>query len=224
MTIFADMPDWLGQFLDPTALILVIGGTLLAVVLRTPVRDLGRAVSALRTLVRGVPFAAAPALDQIAALGRIAKRHGALSLDRSVIADPDIAAAVAAIVDGKRPAEVQVLVVQRRRARIERHAAAADVWCGAAEIAPAMGMIGTLIGLVRMFVAMADPSAIGAAMAIALLTTLYGALLANLVAAPIANRLKRRARVEALARAELEAPLVALATQELPRGHAAVAA
>lgn len=214
----------LGPFLDPAALAIVGGGTLLAMVLRTPARDLARAIFALRTLTRGQPFDPKPALEQIAALARIAKRHGALTLDRSVIADPDIAAAVALIVDGCSAKDVEALVISLRRARIERQTAAADVWSGAAELAPAMGMIGTLIGLVRMFVAMADPSAIGAAMAVALLATLYGALIANLIAMPIANRLRRRTRAEALARGEIEAPLVALAAQEVPRVREAVAA
>ena len=74
-----------------------------------------------------------------------------------------------------------------------------------------MGMIGTLIGLIQLFLAMRDPAAIGSAMAVALLTTLYGAALANLVAAPIAARLKRQARAEANERQRIVAPLVALA-------------
>jgi chemotaxis protein MotA len=140
-----------------------------------------------------------------------------MALDRSVIADPDIAAAVAAIVDGEGPEQVTAIVQHCRRARIERQLATVEIWNGAADIAPAMGMIGTLIGLVAMFTRMTDPSAIGAAMAVALLATLYGAVLANLVFAPIATRLKRRARIEAFERNRLEAPLVALASRERPR-------
>ncbi|WP_430635373.1 MotA/TolQ/ExbB proton channel family protein [Sphingomonas hankookensis] len=85
-----------------------------------------------------------------------------------------------------------------------------------AELAPLLGMIGTLVGLVRMFMAMTDPAAIGQAMAVALLSTLYGALLAALVGMPIAGRLRRLARAEAFERARLEAPLVALARRERP--------
>ncbi|WP_204333987.1 MotA/TolQ/ExbB proton channel family protein, partial [Klebsiella pneumoniae] len=86
---------------------------------------------------------------------------------------------------------------QRRCARFERQRGAWEVWSGAAELAPAMGMVGTLLGLVGMFAAMKDPQAIGGAMAVALLATLYGALLANLALLPVAARLKRRARHEA---------------------------
>ncbi|OYY90425.1 MAG: biopolymer transporter ExbB [Sphingomonas sp. 28-66-16] len=206
----------LAPYLDPVALGIVGGGTLLAIVLRTETRDLVRAVRALGLLARR-RFDAEPLLGQIAALGRIAQRHGVMALDRSVIVDADIAAGIAAIVDGGDQATVTALLEHRRRARAERHLAAADVWAAAAETAPAIGMIGTLIGLVRMFMAMNDPAAIGGAMAIALLATLYGAVLANLVAMPVAARLRRMAREEAFERQRLAAPLAALAAREMPR-------
>lgn len=210
------MTPLLAPFLDPVALAIVGGGTLAAAILRTPLRDLLRGIGALGTLFTP-RFQADPLLEQIAAFGRIARRHGVMALDKSVIADPDMAAAVAAIVDGATPDEVAELLRQRHRARTERAVAVCELWSAAADTAPAMGMVGTLIGLVGMFVKMQDPSAIGAAMAVALLATLYGALLANLVLAPIAARLRRRARDEAVERLRLDAPLIALATREQPR-------
>lgn len=203
----------LAPFIDPAALALVGGGTIAAVVLRTPGRDLVRGVAALRVLVRR-PFDADPLVAQAAALARIARRHGVIALDRSVIDDPDMAEAVAAIVDGAGAADVAALLQHRRLARAERHRGAIDMWNGAAEAAPALGMIGTLIGLVVMFTAMRDPATIGGAMAVALLATLYGALIANLVAMPIAVRLRRQARLELQERARLEEPLAAIAAIE----------
>jgi chemotaxis protein MotA len=208
--------DAFAFLLDPAALAIVGGGPALAVGLRAPVRDLTRAIAALPTLVRR-RFDATPLLDQLAAQARIARRHGIVSLDKSVITDPDLAAGIAAIVDGMPGEDVAALVRHRRRARVERHVAAADVWASAAEAAPAMGMVGTLIGLARMFAAMGDPAAIGGAMAIALLATLYGALLGNLVFLPIASRLRAAGRTEAFERARLETPLERLAIRETPR-------
>ena len=205
----------LAHLIDPAAIAIVGGGTILAVALRTPLRDLVRALAALKTLGRA-RLEGDALLQQIAALGRIAQRHGAMALDRTVIADPDIAAGIAAIVDGATSSDMATLLQHRRHARIERHVAAAEVWAGAADVAPAMGMVGTLIGLARMFATMSDPTAIGGAMAIALLATLYGALLANLVFMPIANRLRAQGRNEAFERARIEAPLVALAARETP--------
>jgi len=205
-----------GMFLDPYAAVIVGGGTIVAAMLRTPSADLARAVKAFATLPRR-DFSAGPLLEQIDSLSRIARRHGPLALDRSVIADPDIAAGIAMIVDGDSGEAVAQALRHRRRARIERHVAAAETWAGMAEAAPAMGMVGTLVGLVAMFTQMGDPRAIGQAMAVALLATLYGAILANLVAMPIASRLRAAARIEAFERARLEAPLAALATREAPR-------
>ncbi|WP_425229201.1 MotA/TolQ/ExbB proton channel family protein [Sphingomonas sp.] len=205
----------LATFFDPTALAIVGGGTALTTILRSPVRDLMRAAAALTVLPRR-RFAAEPLLRQLAAQAYLAGRHGVMQLDRAVIADPDLAAAIDAIVDGATPETVVALAEHCRRARIERHAAAADVWAGAADAAPAMGMVGTLVGLAAMFATMADPAKIGGAMAVALLATLYGALLANLVAQPIAHRLRVRARIEAYERSRLSAPLAILAAREAP--------
>ena len=209
-----------GTFLDPTALAIVGGGTAVATILRTPLRDLARALAALATLARP-RFTAEPLLRQLAAQARIARSHGVMQLDRAVIGDPDLALAIGAIVDGASPEQVADLADYHRRARAERHGAAADVWAGAAEAAPAMGMVGTLIGLAAMFATMTDPDAIGGAMAVALLATLYGALLGNLVLQPIAHRLRTAARAEAFERARLAAPLAALAQREQPRARLA---
>ena len=206
---------FVAQLADPLALAIVGGGTALGIVLRTPLPDLIRAIAALRVLGRH-RVAAEPWLDQIAAQSRIARGHGTMALDRSIITDPDIAAAIAAIVDGADGDGIAALLRHRRHARIERHVAAAEVWAGGAELAPAMGMVGTLIGLALMFATMTDPAAIGGAMAVALLATLYGALFANLVFLPIANRLRSAGRAEAFERARLEAPLIALADRERP--------
>ncbi|WP_342657952.1 MotA/TolQ/ExbB proton channel family protein [Sphingomonas sp. NY01] len=206
----------LDQFLDPVALAIVAGGTMLATLLRHPLADIGRALAALRTLPRR-RFDGDALLGQLAALDRIARRQGVVALDRTVVADADLADAVTAIVDGQPPAAIIEGLNRAQSLRIERHVAAADVWAGMAEAAPAMGLIGTLIGLASMFATLRDPAAIGSAMAIALLATLYGALFGNLFALPIAHRLRTNARTEATERARLEAPLAALAAREAPR-------
>jgi chemotaxis protein MotA len=210
----------LTPFLDPTAFAIVGGGTALVTALRAPAADVARALAALRTLGRR-RFDGDALLAQVAVLARTAQRQGVVALDKAIIADADVRAAVADIVDGLPGKAIAAMLDHRRRARIERHLAAAEVWAGAAEAAPAMGMVGTLVGLAAMFATMTDPGAIGGAMAVALLATLYGALLANLLAMPVAARLRAAARREAFERARLVAPLVALAERETPRRIAA---
>ncbi len=214
---------FVAPFLDPLALGIVAGGTALALILRTPMGDVGRAIGALRTLGRK-RFDAGPLLIQIDALSRIAAKHGVMTLDRSVITDRDVAAAIADIVDGRNGATVTDTLSERQARRAERHRTTSDFWASAAEIAPAMGMIGTLVGLVRMFLTMEDVTAIGGAMAIALLTTLYGAVLATLVAMPISARLRTLGRIEHIERMRLIGPLSALATREAPRWRSQAAA
>lgn len=211
-----DWPAAFGPFLDPIALALVLGGTGIAVALRTPARDFGRGLAALRVLFRG-SFTADPMLKQIEAFDRIARRHGLLALDRAVIDDPDVAVAVAAAVDGAKAETIDRLLAERAAARTERHEAAAEMWAAVAEAAPAMGMVGTLVGLVRMFTSMSDTQVIGQAMAVALLATLYGAVFASLVGLPIASRLRRRAQEEERERMRLAIPLASLALIGRPR-------
>lgn len=210
----------LATFADPTAALVVLGGVAAATLVRFPLGQIGHGLAALGTLPRAAPRMD-ETVDQIAALGRIARKHGVMALDKSVIADPDVALAVRMIVDGDPPEAVRDAVIRARDARAERQLAAAEIWSSMAEAAPAFGLIGTIIGLVRMFTAMQDPAAIGPGMAVALLATLYGALFGNLIAQPIAGRLRRLARDEAFERERLEAPLHALARRERPRVAAA---
>jgi chemotaxis protein MotA len=205
----------LAPFLDPLAAAIVGGGTVAVTLLRAPLRDVGRGVVALRVLARQ-PFSGDSLVTQVEALSRISARHGVMQLDRSVIRDADVAAAIARVVDGEGAERTLACIEDRRLARYERQRAAAEMWAAAAEIAPAMGMVGTLIGLVQLFTRMTDPAAIGSAMAVAVLATLYGALLGNLVLLPIAARLKRLARAEYLERGRLARPLAALAEREAP--------
>ena len=212
----------LAFFYDPVALAIVCGGTLLATAARGPLRDTVNAVRALAVLVRR-PFDFGPARAELAKAERVASARNLLALDAMLLKDPDVAAGVQAVTDGATAATVEALLDRLREERRERHALVQDYWAAAAETAPAMGMVGTLIGLVGMFRAMDDPAAIGGAMAIALLATLYGALFANLVAAPIAARLHRLSRAEESERRALVKPFCAFAARATPvkRGLAA---
>jgi chemotaxis protein MotA len=101
-------------------------------------------------------------------------------------------------IDGHEPDFVTRVLAKEINLTIERHERGQAVFKGIGDSAPAMGMIGTLIGLVQMMSNMSDPSAIGPAMAVALLTTLYGAVIASAVALPIADKLAHRSAEERL--------------------------
>jgi chemotaxis protein MotA len=205
----------LSVFVDPAALAIVGGGTLLATAARGPLRDTVNAVRALAVLGRR-PFDFAPARAELARAERVSQAKSLLAIDPQLLKDSDVAEGVRAVADGAGPDQVEQLLDRLRSERLDRHDLVQDFWTAAAEIAPAMGMVGTLIGLVRMFRSMDDPATIGGAMAIALLATLYGALFANLVAAPIAARLRRLSRAEDDERRVLVKPFRAFAARETP--------
>lgn len=106
--------------------------------------------------------------------------------------------AIEMVIDGSTDEEVSRLLAQEIHAMNDRHSRSTSVLRKAAEISPAMGLIGTLIGLVQMLGQLDDPSKIGPAMAVALLTTLYGAMLSYMVLSPLATKLERNSRQETL--------------------------
>jgi chemotaxis protein MotA len=216
------MTDTLSFFYDPVALAIVGGGTLLATAARGPWRDTLDAFRALPVLVRR-PFDFGPARAQLARAERVASAKSLLAVDPLLLKDRDVREGVEAVSAGATADQVEALLDRLRDERLERHAVVQDYWSAAAEAAPAMGMVGTLVGLVAMFRSMDDPATIGTAMAIALLATLYGALFANLLAAPISARLRRLSRAEEIERRALVRPFRAFAARETPmkRGLAA---
>ena len=121
------------------------------------------------------------------------------------------------MVDGLPAEEVERILTQDNQATFERHLRSAGVLRRAGEVAPAMGLIGTLIGLVQMLGNLDDPSSIGPAMAVALLTTFYGAVLANMVFTPLATKLERNAQVESVVRQIYTIGAASISRQENPR-------
>ncbi|MDO9424573.1 MAG: MotA/TolQ/ExbB proton channel family protein [Methylobacter sp.] len=108
---------------------------------------------------------------------------------RAEISNPFLKKGISLCVDGHDPALVRKMLTKEIDQMISRNEAGQYLWQGVADLSPAMGMIGTLVGLVQMLSNMSDPSSIGPAMAIALLTTLYGAMIANCFAIPIIDKL-----------------------------------
>ena len=121
-----------------------------------------------------------------------ARKGGFLALEEAEISNPFLQKGVDMLVDGHDADVVRATMQKDIDLTTERHETGAKMLMALADVAPAMGMIGTLIGLVAMLSNMDDPKSIGPAMAVALLTTLYGAFLANVIAIPIASKLELR--------------------------------
>ncbi|WP_298688900.1 MotA/TolQ/ExbB proton channel family protein [uncultured Sphingomonas sp.] len=203
-------------FLDPVAILLVFGGAMLMAAMRSTRRDLARAVAALRPLLRVNVEAEAQAAR--VAVNRIAERTaqgGLATADRAPLVERFLARAAVKLSDSRDPGAFAAWGETELAMRAERHAAVHAVWRAAADAAPAMGMIGTVIGLIRMFSAMDDAAKIGPGMALALLTTLYGVIVANCIAGPVAARLERLSRAELLWQRDTLERLSTIARDEL---------
>lgn len=209
------MIDLAARFVDPLALGLVVGGSLLA---GAVAGDAGRAIAALKPLIAARPRRDARTADQaVRRIQSISEYKGLICADRVASPVAFVHRAACRLADDDGAEAFSLWAREEIEDRAARHAGAIGVWRRIADVAPSMGMIGTVIGLVAMFARMNDPAAMGPAMAVAMLTTLYGLILAFAVAGPIAARLERLsevelawqrravARLESLARAEEEA-------------------
>jgi chemotaxis protein MotA len=128
-----------------------------------------------------------------------------------------LAGGIQLLVDGHDPDVVRTLLTKDLKQGQDRHAWGAKIFEALGDVAPAMGMIGTLIGLVAMLANMNDPKTIGPSMAVALLTTLYGAMLATMFALPMADKLSLRSQEEGLIKNLIIDALLAIQSGQNPR-------
>ncbi|MFW2830474.1 motility protein A [Sphingomonas sp. ID0503] len=201
------------RLIDPAAVLLVCGGSVFVAALHGTRGDLVTAFRALGAMRR--PFSLEDRRAELVRLERLAKRHGFLAIEHEKTGDATLDQAVAQAVDGV-PLDALITTLTRAdEERRRRHTVAPAFWCAVADAAPAMGMIGTILGLIQMFANLEDVTKVGPAMALALLTTLYGAVFANGIAGPISARLTRLAAIEDEARIALQRDIVALARTEV---------
>jgi chemotaxis protein MotA len=148
-----------------------------------------------------------------------ARREGILSLEPLLkeITDDYLRKGLQLTVDGLEPQTIQEVLETEVQYLEQRHESGVEIVAAMGAYAPALGMIGTVVGLVQMLQSMSDPSTIGPAMAVALLTTLYGAILANLVFNPMSGKLKARSREEILLRELVLEGILAISKGENPR-------
>jgi chemotaxis protein MotA len=186
-------------FIDVPSMLIVLGGTAAITAAGYAPSDIAHCVAAAaRALLRATHSAGEVASD-ILELAAEARAGGAQALRRALDlrhADDKLRRALALAAAGLPVAGIEALIERETRAGNQRLAMAAGILRRAADVAPAMGLIGTLVGLVQMLGVLDTPSKIGPGMALALLTTLYGAVLAHLVLLPLAARLDRTAEDE----------------------------
>ena len=187
-------------FINYPSLMIVLGGTMGATLINYPMSDLISVFKVTQNAFRHKPFQPIAIIPQMINFAKKARREGILSFEAQLkhIQDPFLVRCMQMAIDGMDAESIEEVLSTEILWLEERHRLGAEIYTTMGTFAPAVGMLGTIIGLVQMLMQMKDPGAIGAPMAVALLTTFYGTLLANLLFLPIAGKLRVRSKQEIL--------------------------
>jgi len=203
--------------IDPTAGLIVGGGTLVATLLRCGPAEIGTALHGLKAAF-GRGYRADDGKAELASAVRAIREDGLLRARPADHVDPAFAEATEALVHDRSLASLTAALDKHRTRRLAEAGTAVEVFVTAAELAPVFGMAGTLVALSRLSVTdLSAGEAITGAIALSVVTTLYGILLANLVLAPLARLIERAAAREEAARAEVVEWLAAQVAEAMPK-------
>lgn len=206
-------------FVSVSSLILVIGGTIAATLINYPLTDV---LSVFNTVKNAfIHRLATPEhlIEKLVSFATVARREGILALESHAADSGDefLQKSIQLAIDGTSPELIKDILTTEIAFMEDRHNMGQSILVTMGTFAPAFGMIGTLMGLVQMLVALDDPSKIGEGMALALLTTLYGALLANMVFLPAAGKLKVRTALELLSKEIIIEGILSIQSGDNPR-------
>jgi len=209
----------LNTFIDPPALLMVFGGAAAVTLIGFPSRQLQNLFSILKKPFLSRLDDPAEVINELVKFAELARHEGLLALEARAheIHDPFIALGVQLVVDGTRPEAVAEIMNSEVEARAARHHEAKKIVELVGRCGPAFGMIATLLGLILMLGNLDSPDTIGPSMAIALIGTLYGALLANLVCIPLGEKLSYLSHEELLARQIVIRGVLAIQAGDNPR-------
>jgi chemotaxis protein MotA len=206
-------------FIDPPSVMVVFGGSIAATLVAFPLKSF---LSLFKVTLKSIFYKLEPIreiIEQIVTLAETARRDGLLALESRLeeVHNPFVIMGVQMAVDGTRPDVMEDILRTEIDAVGTRHREGKAVLDSMGRFAPAFGMIGTLIGLIMMLGDMSDPSGIGKGMAVALLTTLYGAIASNVVFLPVAEKLGFISKQELLAMEVIVRGIMAIQAGENPR-------
>lgn len=209
----------LGWFINLPSAMIVLGGTLGASLINYPMSDIIGVVKVAKNIFLRKKLKTEEVIEILVDMSKISRRDGILALEDKVeeIKDPFLAKGIMLMIDGIEPAVLSRILHTELEFISERHRLGAEIFTTMGNFAPAMGMVGTLIGLIKMLVDMDDPSSIGPSMAIALITTFYGVILANLVFLPAAGKLKTRSSSELMLKQLIISGILAVQSGDNPR-------
>jgi len=185
-------------FIDIPSIIMVFGGTAAATLICFPIEEVMQAFKAAAKTFSSKRTMPEEVVDTMVQIAEISRREGILALERVETNNPLLKKAIQLIADTADPELIHATVIIEISSLQKRHRLSIAVFAKMAGLSPAMGMLGTLIGLVQMLGQLSDPSSLGPAMAVALITTLYGTFLANFIFSPLATKLSARSSQECM--------------------------
>ena len=209
----------IGIYIDVPSVIIVVGASVTIIFFAFPARNVKGIIGAAKKAVFWKSGSIEKLIDDMVSYAEIARRDGILSLEATCreIDDPFIVQGLSMAVDGTDPELIEQILLSDLDTLVDRHDIGKGLFETINKYAPAMGMIGTLVGLVAMLADLSDPSAIGAGLAVALLTTLYGAMASNMFAGPMADRLARRSAEEVLYKTIIVKGVMSIQSGDNPR-------
>ena len=213
------MGGGISLFVNIPSLMIVVGGTLGTTMINYPLKDVLGAIGVGKNVFFTKTLSVEEVINQFVEFGNKARREGILALESDVkdVEDHFLKKGIQLSVDGLEPQAIQSIMDTEVDFLRERHQLGAEIFLTMGTFAPALGMIGTLIGLVQMLQSMDDPSSIGPSMAVALLTTFYGSVMANLICMPVAGKLRTRSKEETLVKDMIIEGVISLTKGENPR-------
>lgn len=184
----------LKSFVDVPSILITFGGSFSCILASYTINNFVGGLKSFTLVFKMSEMNVSDIIQKIIDLSNVARKEGLLSLEEAAgeIDDPFLQKGILLVVDGTDPELVRAIMETELVSVEGRHKFKIGFWENLGAMGPAWGMIGTLIGLINMLKALDDPSSIGPAMAVALLTTLYGSLLANWICAPVATKLKSK--------------------------------
>jgi len=205
------------MFFDFPSVLMVLVGSVFVVLMKF---SMSQFLGAMKVAGRAFSYKLTEPTELIAevvVLADSARKGGLLTLEGKEVSSDFLKKGIQLLVDGHEADVVRGVLKKDLNQTLERHDTGQKIWRAFGDVGPAMGMIGTLVGLVAMLSNMSDPKSIGPAMAVALLTTFYGAILANMVAMPIADKLVLRKAEEARIKSMMIDGLLGIQAGQNPR-------
>ncbi len=206
-------------FINIPALMIVVGGTLGATMISYPLRDVFGVFSVVRKALFTTNISPSEITKTFVDFSKKSRKEGILALESNIkdVSNEFLRKGIELSIDGLEPQEISDVLETEVDFIRSRHQLGAEVFTTMGTFSPALGMIGTLIGLVQMLQRLDDPGAIGPAMAVALLTTFYGSIMANIMCLPIAGKLRTRSKEEVLVKEMTIQGILCISNGDNPR-------